>query len=197
MYPDALERLLNPACLWSRREVLEQACPVPKAPGIYAWYFKEIPAGVPTEDCARFGMYTLLYAGISPRAPFKNGARPSSQSVRSRLRYHFRGNAEGSTLRLSLGCLLGTSIGIQLQRVGTGKRLTFAGGETALSSWMAENAFVTWCEHPAPWEPEKELIRKVSLPLNLDQNQIHAFYPTLKQLRRQAKEAARELPIAK
>jgi hypothetical protein len=46
----------------------------------------------------------LLYVGISPKPPSAVGT-PSRQTLRSRLRYHFRGNAEGSTLRLSLGCL--------------------------------------------------------------------------------------------
>ena len=40
----------------------------------------------------------------------------------NRIRYHFRGNAEGSTLRLTLGCLLIKPLGIELRRVGSGKR---------------------------------------------------------------------------
>jgi hypothetical protein len=174
---------------------LEQPCPIPKVPGIYAWYFKEVPPGVPTTNCILHKEYTLLYIGISPKAPPKNGRRPSGQSVCSRLRYHFQGNAEGSTLRLSLGCLLRVSLNIQLRRVGSGNRLTFAQGEAVLSDWMDKNAFIAWCEHPSPWEPEEELIKEVSLPLNLDQNQLHPFYWKLKRIRQLAKVRARELPI--
>jgi hypothetical protein len=47
--------------------------------------------------------------------------RVSRQSLRTRIRYHFRGNAAGSTLRLSLGCLLG----LALRRVGSGARMTY------------------------------------------------------------------------
>ncbi|WP_420481527.1 GIY-YIG nuclease family protein [Actinopolymorpha pittospori] len=36
--------------------------------------------------------------------------RTSSQNLRTRVCYHFRGNAEGSTLRLTLGCLLGLEL---------------------------------------------------------------------------------------
>jgi hypothetical protein len=43
------------------------------------------------------------------------------------------GNAEGSTLRLSSGCILAEQLGIQLRRVGSGKRLTFGTGEQRLS----------------------------------------------------------------
>lgn len=187
--------LLQPNHLWSRQEVLDRPCPVPKAPGVYAWYFKEVPPGVPTDNCFHYQDYTLLYVGISPKAPPKNGAKPSSQMLRDRVVYHYRGNAEGSTLRLTLGCLLSDKLGIKLRRVGSGKRMTFAEGETALSEWMDQNAFITWCEHPTPWIPEESLIETLSLPLNIDQNRHHPFYPSLKLIRAEAKEVARSLPI--
>jgi hypothetical protein len=49
-------------------------------------------------------------------------------------------NAEGSTLRLTLGCLLADELGIELRRVGSGKRFTFSTGEKRLSEWMEANA---------------------------------------------------------
>ncbi|RNL98558.1 hypothetical protein EFE23_13740 [Micromonospora solifontis] len=87
----------------------------------------------------------LLYVGISPKAPPSNGRPPSRQTIRSRIRYHYRGNAAGSTLRLTLGSLLAKDLGIDLRRVGSGKRLTFGReGEKQLTEWMAEHAQVTW-----------------------------------------------------
>lgn len=192
---DVQKQLLHPKRLWSRKEVLEQPCPIPKAPGIYAWYFKDVPQEVPFEGCNQFSGFTLLYAGISPKAPPKNGAKPSKQTLKDRLRYHFKGNAEGSTLRLTLGCLLSNKLDIQLRRVGSGKRFTFAQGESVLSDWMDQNAFIAWCEHPTPWVPEEALIKEVLLPLNLDQNHHNSFYTSLKEIRYQAKEIARSLPI--
>lgn len=140
---------------------------------------------------------TLLYAGISPRHPPANGARPSKQSLLHRVRYHFRGNAEGSTLRLTLGCLLAEELGIELRRVGTGIRMTFNSGEMKLSEWLGANAFVASCSHPAPWVLEEHMISTLSLPLNLDQNRRHAFHQKLSELRHTAKTKARELPIAR
>ena len=116
----------------------------------------------------------LLYVGISPKPPSAVGT-PSRQTLRSRLRYHFRGNAEGSTLRLSLGCLLSQSLGIELRRVGSGRRMTFGAGERALSDWLERNARVAWLACDEPWRIEKHMIRSVSLPLNLDQNRHHGF----------------------
>lgn len=187
--------LLAPGRLWSRIEVLASPSPVPREPGVYAWYFREIPPGVPTAGCHRCGDLTLLYIGIAPKAPPKNGARPSSQRLVDRVRYHYRGNAEGSTLRLTLGCLLSETLGIELRRVGSGKRMTFADGEGVLSGWMAENAFVTWVVDPAPWVLEERLIAGLSLPLNLDMNGGHSFGANLLDLRRRAKRMAKEMPV--
>ncbi|MEV5744673.1 GIY-YIG nuclease family protein [Microbispora rosea] len=115
--------------------------------------------------------------------------RASKQNLRTRVRYHYRGNAEGSTLRLTLGCLLG----LGLRRVGSGKRLTF--GERELTAWMAEHAYVCWFEHPEPWIAEIALIAQLDLPLNLDQNRHHHFHEYLSDLRASARSRARGLPI--
>ena len=58
------------------------------------------------------------------------GDLSSQQTLRQRLRTHYAGNAEGSTLRKTLGCLLAEELGIQLRRVGSGNRKTFVGGRT-------------------------------------------------------------------
>jgi hypothetical protein len=106
-----------------------------------------------------------------------------------------QGNAEGSTLRLSLGCLLADQLGIELRRVGSGNRLTFSVGEERLSQWMDENARVVWKVCEEPWKLEETLITAVNLPLNLDLNTTNAFFPVLSELRRSAKIKARALPI--
>lgn len=137
---------------------------------------------------------TLLYVGISPKQMPEG--RTSKQTMRSRIRYHYTGNAEGSTLRLTLGCLLAEKLGIELRRVGSGKRMTFTlEGEKKLSAWIADNAYVAWTEHPRPWELEAQLITSLSLPLNLDQNRHHGFSAELSSIRSQARDRARQLDI--
>ncbi|WP_377268660.1 GIY-YIG nuclease family protein [Peterkaempfera sp. SMS 1(5)a] len=109
------------------------------------------------------------------------------------MRYHFCGNAAGSTLRLTLGCLLG----LELRPVGSGKRMTFGkDGEATLSQWMAEYAQVCWMEHPQPWNVESDLSSRLDLPLNLDQNRHNRFHATLTELRAQVRGRARELPVS-
>ena len=135
---------------------------------MYAWYFAEVPPGVPTEGCVVRDGCTLLYVGISPSVPPANGKPPSRQNLRTRVRYHMRGNAEGSTLRLSLGC--------------------------RLSAWLERHARGTWVVHALPWAVEPALIATLVLPLNLDQNGHSPFHATLSRLRAEAKQRARMLP---
>jgi hypothetical protein len=96
---------------------------------------------------------------------------------------------------LTLGCLLASELEIQLRRVGSGSRLTFAGGEATLSDWMDQHARVAWVQHASPWEAEHALIARWILPLNLDQNTHSPFRTELSALRSSARELARNLPI--
>jgi hypothetical protein len=70
---------------------------VPDVPAVYAWYFAEIPGRADVSDCVSFGNLTLLYVGISPKKPPTEGESTSRQNLRTRTRYHYTGNAEGST----------------------------------------------------------------------------------------------------
>ena len=185
------DALLRPPRFYSRREVLIRPSPVPARPGVYVWYFREVPLGVPVDGCNRHDSMTLLYVGISPSKPPSNGKSPSKQSLAARVRYHFAGNAEGSTLRLTLGCLLADQLGIRLTRVGSGGRYTFTNpGEIRLDAWLEQNARVCWVEHPEPWELEEQLLKALSLPLNIDGNNLHPFVTTLQAFRRAARAAA-------
>ncbi len=187
--------LLHPGRHWSRQEVLSRISPVPKVPGVYAWYFRNMPPNVPMTGCIISGGFHLLYVGISPSAPPKNGKSASKQSLSHRVRYHMLGNAEGSTLRLSLGCILADRLGIELRRVGSGNRFTFSTGEKLLSEWMDENARVVWKVCEEPWKLEEKLISTLHLPLNLDQNRKNEFFPVLSGLRKAARVRANALPI--
>jgi hypothetical protein len=73
--------------------------------------------------------------------------------------------------------------------------MTFGPAEPELSTWMANNAFVTWLEDPRPWLQESIIIRSLDLPLNLDQNANNGFHARLSELRRDARRRALQLPI--
>jgi hypothetical protein len=186
---------LSPQRVYSREQVLARPSPVPAAGGVYGWWFGRLPPLVEAGGCRQHDGLILLYTGISPREPPGNGRPPSRQNLQSRLRGHYAGNAEGSTLRKTLGCLLSGELGIQLRRVGSGNRKTFAHGEPALSAWMAENAFVSWVTRERPWELENALIAGLDLPLNLEGNSRNQFHPILTQARVRCVAEANALPV--
>jgi hypothetical protein len=178
---------------FSRTEVMSQPTLVPAINGVYFWWFKEIPPGVPTEDCLTQDGYTLLYVGISPD---KKGKPNSRANLKTRIKTHYSGNAEGSTLRRSLGVLLALESNYPLRRVGSGKRTTFTHlGEQWLDQWMEENAKVYWVAHEEPWLFEEILIGSISLPLNIQGNN-HPFKPTLSAMRSKALKEAKIMEIA-
>lgn len=178
---------------YSRTEVMSRPTPVPAINGVYFWWFKEIPPGVPTEGCLTHEGYTLLYVGISPD---KKGKPNSRANLKTRIKTHYSGNAEGSTLRRTLGVLLATESNYPLRRVGSGKRTTFTHpGEQWLDQWMEKNARVSWVADEEPWVLEEELISRISLPLNTQGNS-HAFKPILSALRSKAMAEAKIMEIA-
>jgi len=162
---------------WKRSQILVRHCPVPPLKRVYAWYFRNTPSIVPTSNCHECNGFKLLYIGIAP------AYEGSSATLRSRIRTHLRGNASGSTLRLSLGCLLRQQLVLRLQPAGRTGRLTFGDGEAVLSDWLEENALVVWYIFNRPWEIETKMIQKISVPLNLRHNERHPFYQQLAAIR--------------
>lgn len=182
-----------PEKLWSRDEVMGSPCPVPAVSGVYFWWFKAIPFSVPSDECITIDDHTLLYVGISPD---KKGKPNSRANMKTRIKTHYSGNAEGSTLRRTLGVLLFEESNFPLRRVGSGKRTTFThSGEQWLDEWMAINARVHWVPDNEPWIMEEYFISEFSLPLNIQGNK-HAFRPLLSAMRSRATTNAKLMDIA-
>lgn len=182
-----------PEKIWSRDDVIRLPSLVPAISGIYFWWFKSLPSVVPLDKCVTFNDHTLLYVGISPD---KRGKPNSRANLKTRIKTHYSGNAEGSTLRRTLGVLLSEESNFPLRRVGSGKRTTFTHtGEQWLDNWMAENAKVHWLPHDEPWVIEESLMSSYSLPLNIQGNK-HAFKAQLSAMRSKAMTEAKIMTIA-
>ncbi len=191
---EGASELTSPRRLWTRAEVLAGPSPVPADPGVYAWYFDETPGDFDVHDCLRCDGKALLYVGIAPARPIANDGSPAKSNLRVRLRMHYAGNADASTLRLALGALLRERLGISPGR-SAGGRLTFGSdGEQRLSDWMAQHAFVTWKTHPEPWLLEHDLIESLDLPLNLKGNRRHANWQPLTAARAALRAASWQQP---
>ena len=185
---------------FTREQVFGEPCPVPSEPGVFGWWFRTLPTELDVSGCEQRDGLTLLYVGISPTPPPANGKRPVSEDLRKRIRYHFGGgnaSAEGSTLRKSLGVLLAKDLGIELRRIGSGERSTFAGGEAVLTQWMAEHTLVSWVVRQEPWHFEDKLIAGLDVPLNIQGNKRNAYYSELKRRRREAAVNASKLRVLK
>ena len=90
---DVIARFVDPARIATRDEVLASPSPVPAVGGVYGWWFKALPTTLDTSACVKRDDLTLLYVGISPKAPPANGRQPSTQNLRIRIRAHYAGNA--------------------------------------------------------------------------------------------------------
>jgi hypothetical protein len=191
-----INTLLRPERLYSAAEVVARPSAAPALPGIYAWYFDIEPPGIDGAGCHSLEGRQLLYVGISPQAPSANGKKSGSH-IRRRLRTHYGGNAEGSTLRYTLGCLLGLTLGIELRRVGSGRRFTFTNpGEQILDGWMMRHTRVCWVACEEPWRAEAEMLASgLILPLNIDDNPCARSVDITKTARARAKQAARLMAI--
>jgi hypothetical protein len=70
-----VDRLTKPERLFSRDELLNHpTCPVPRASGVYAWFFRSVLPGVPLDGCIDHRGMHLLYVGISPDKQGKPGS---------------------------------------------------------------------------------------------------------------------------
>lgn len=68
--------------------------PVPALNGIYFWWFKDIPPGVPIEGGITQDGYTLLYVGISPD-------KKSKPNSRANLRQRIKAMAEAKVMEIA------------------------------------------------------------------------------------------------
>ena len=149
-----INNLLSPDKLYRREDVVNTSCPIPETSGIYAWYFRDIPKPLPKLDFHIIDGSSLLYVGICPGSNKSNANR----NIKRRILEHYgEALAEGSTLRFTLGVVLG----LPLYLKGTSKQgnKTFSKkGEQDLNYWMSENAYITWQTYEVPWVVEKEFL---------------------------------------
>lgn len=192
-YSKILKHFKNPKSKFYKLEkvFLKSAVePVPKEPGIYAFYFSEEITKM-TYGCElEYGDYTLLYLGIAPTK------YSSSSNIRKRIRQHYTGNIQGSTLRKTLACLINEEKPLQFRDPQEKRPKLKDNSRKELNRWITEYSRITWYPVEKPWSYESRLILELKPPLNLECNGGHPFYETLQSLRvnffkdkKQAKEA--------
>jgi hypothetical protein len=162
-----LRAVIHPDKLHRPSQVLD-SIPADVKRGVYAWWFKNIPQDVPIGGTVVAKSRHLLYVGTGPVSP------TSSATLRDRLAAHVTPDASRSTLRRSLGCVLGMSF--EVKRLSKSRMHDGLGkDEERLSEWLEQNALISWVQHETPWELESYLIKKLVLPLNVDENERCEF----------------------
>ena len=147
-------------------------------PGLYAWFVDQGGADNLADGLGQPLATGLIYAGEA-------GAGLSTATLRSRIgRNHIAGNITGSTFRLTLAAILAAQLGLARS---LGERALAAGGETALSRWMADHLEVS----VAPIEDRSRLailealvLHELNPPLNLQGMSPSPTRSALTQLRR-------------
>ena len=137
---------------------------IPKSPGNYLVTIRDIKA-LPTLGhkviTRQFCGQEIIYTGIAQK------------DLHHRIwKSHLGGHAGKSTLRLTLGCLLGyTLIPRDKSNPNNGKVRFNADDERALRNWMIENLVFHFLPNDTPKEMESELIEFYNPPLNLSENE--------------------------
>lgn len=154
--------------------------PPPRRPGVYGWYFDELPPYVTKDGCVpiktgRWPLRTkwhLLYIG-------------KAEYLRDRIvKHHIKGRhypkGTMSSLRLSLGCLLSSKLGLNLNYPPE----TFGKKEEKFNAWLKDHARITWIEVETEKlkAVETAAIKRYTLPLNHDDKQ-HPLKEPLSKLR--------------
>jgi len=137
------QRAIAPARLYTVDEISASPGAVPREAGVYSWWFRSVPPGVPIEETLVRDGLRLLYVGIAPRAPSKGKRRvriskgkKRVRTLRERLLNHCRGPIASSTSRRTLACLLAADLGFQFFRRSSGKIGMSASDENKLTRWM-------------------------------------------------------------
>src|ERR1700726_1191546 len=81
MVTDEIGPFVGPDRVFSRDDVLSRPSPVPSKDGVYGWSFRCLRPLVVASSCCRHQYLTLLYAGISPDRPPRNGRLASKQNL--------------------------------------------------------------------------------------------------------------------
>jgi len=166
----------------------------PNEAGIYAWFFDWRIPSVCRSGCFGHSTFKLLYIG-------------QASNLRRRIvNCHFKGSADVSTLRLTLGCLLEEVLPAKLSVTWRGRWTFSRDGEKRLSEWMRLHARVTWIrlhDKFVDWpstegegdedvldRAERRLIKSFWLPLNLAHNR-EAVCGVVKRIREQCMHEAK------
>ncbi len=181
-----VKKLTKTGKMYSCEEFFSLPFDILNKPGIYAFYFKDMPS------CALTDKHEVpedepLYIGMSDK-----------RTLLERIDEHHDKTAAESTLRFSLGVLFQEEMGFSLRITsGVPPKFRFCqDGENWISRWINNNALIRFVEYKNPASIERRVIRKVSPSLNIEHSE-NDFVSKLRRMRALARAKARRLPPLK
>lgn len=171
---DVVDQLAAPKIWMRRADILERSSPVPRTPGIYAWYLSTNAVWADAAPRIVHSGYALMYVGIAP------ARRNSTSNLRKRLRQHCRGNLKSSTLRRTLAALTLPDFSDELLPASSAQSVML---NDQVSTIMDRHARISWIEMQEPWYLEPGVISSLKPPLNIDHNVASEFGRRLIHLR--------------
>jgi hypothetical protein len=140
---------------------------IPSTTGIYIIVLRE-GAYLPTDVIKPYPQYTnfkldekeyeVVYVGKSKDLQVRDYAQ------------HFNGKAGSSTLRKSIGCLMGFTLIPRDKNIQSRKTTLRQDDEVKVSNWMKKNLLFFYYTTDNPEKIEKTFIAKFNPPLNLKDN---------------------------
>ena len=86
--------------------------------------------------------------------------------------------------------------GLLLRCVSSVRRMILTHiGVQWLDDWLEENSAIFRCQHPEPWGVERQHLRTLSWPLNIQDGAHHPFYLRLSVMRAAALSSARNAAV--
>jgi hypothetical protein len=129
----------------------------------YLEFDKTLPIEVDDHD--------LLYVGAS------------IDPLRRRVLAHLTGNSKASSLRMTLGAILTEELLLDPIAGANRGYYDFGFGEARLSQWIVSTTRIGFYPSDDPYDLERDILRCVPLPLNIDQRKRHRFSRYLLMLR--------------
>ncbi len=144
------------------RTILDRPHELPAAGGLYAFGVEDrspfcallLKRGLGLGSL-RLGTHPLIYLGAS------------DESLRRRIRVHFKSDTQGSDFRISLSAVLAEHLELKRELGGHPPTRLGKAGEARLTKWMFETLKIVFCEVRRPKAVESELIQNGQPSLNI------------------------------
>lgn len=152
---------------------------LPDGPGVYLVFFDS--GQLVLEESGYLDFDTRLPDSIDGFDLLYVGA--TRDSLRLRALAHVRGDSRMSSLRMTVGAVLASRLGLEPVGDGTRTYFNFGDGERRLTDWMRDHTQIAVIESDNPFAMERAILSVLPAPFNISERRRHPFSRYLMSLR--------------